>query len=102
MLLLAVAGSAHAFEEGSAEELNARVRMCKHYVDAGARYYAMAASGAPRPVEERSNTWSEPMRQHIENDVFENVGTYTRQSAAETSGLYCLNNAMRYLHGAQD
>jgi hypothetical protein len=100
--LLAAAGSAHAFEEGSAEELNARVRMCKNYADLGALYYRMATVGGDRSQIAHKTGWSEPMRRHIENEIFDHTARYDQESAAQMGGLYCLDNAIRYLHGAQD
>jgi len=100
--LLAAAGSAHAFEEGSAEELNARGRMCKHYADLGALYYRVASSKGDRSQIEHKTGWSEPMRRHIENEIFDHTDRYDLQSAAQMGGLYCLDNAVRYLHGAQN
>jgi uncharacterized lipoprotein YmbA len=98
MLLLAVAGSAHAYSEGSAEELTKRVRVCKVYADLGDLYYRMALQGK-KPTAQKDD-WAEPMRQHIEDEIFGNVASYDRQSAAEMAGTYCLDNIVRLSHGA--
>ena len=97
LVLMAAAGGAFAYTPGDAEELNARVRACKNYADIGDLYYRMAVAGK-RP-QMHDTGWSESMRQHIEDEIFNNVGSYDRQSAAQMAGTYCLDNIVRYSHG---
>jgi hypothetical protein len=89
MVLMVAAGSALA---SNYEEYGARLQACKDYADTADVYWRMAKMGRTASGDENAK-WMEPVRAHIENEIFNNTGDYPdRGSAARMGGLYCMDH----------
>jgi hypothetical protein len=45
--------------------------------------------------------WSEPLRQHIEDEIYANTAAYDRESAARWAFSYCMDNIVGLYHQGQ-
>ncbi len=87
--MVMVAGSAFAYQS-SREARASMVRVCKNYADTAELYLMMQEQGQ-RPNEHV--TWMEPVRAHIESEIFNNPpGSYTRESARVMGYTHCMDN----------
>jgi hypothetical protein len=96
VLLMAAAGLAHA---GEWENFDARASACENYGKTGDLYYRMALQGRKPTI--HGPAWSEPMRQHIEDEIYANTVAYDRESAARWAFSYCMDNWLAMVHEAQ-
>ncbi|MDP9155300.1 MAG: hypothetical protein M3O74_13730 [Pseudomonadota bacterium] len=96
IVLLATAGTAHA---GGWEHLNNNVESCKSYAALGDLYYRMAQQGK-RPTR-RYPPYAEPMRQHIEDEIYGHTDAYDQTSARTWAASYCLDHVDAVIHEGQ-
>jgi hypothetical protein len=93
-LLTAAAGLAHA--GGGWENYDARASACDNYGKTGDLYYRMALQGKKPSI--HNPAWSEPMRQHIEDEIYANTAAYDRESAGRWAFSYCMDNIVALYH----
>lgn len=95
LMLMAMAGAAHA---GYYEEYNNKLNTCAAYGDTGDLYYRMALQGK-RPTLRNSDA-AEPVRQHIEDEIYGHTEQYDRYSARSMAASYCMDHIDRYAREA--
>jgi hypothetical protein len=95
-LLVAAAGAAHA---GNWENFDARAGACENYAKTGDLYYRMALQGKKPSI--KNPAWSEPLRQHIEDEIYANTVAYDRESAARWAFSYCMDHIVALYHQGQ-
>lgn len=83
-----MAGSALAYGE-SWSNVNNEIQTCKVYGQIGDLYWRMAEMGK-RPTR-HDEDWIEPVRQHIEDEIFDHHDDYTQDSAASFAFAYCMD-----------
>jgi hypothetical protein len=95
--LLMASLSAHAYTEGSTEEINARIELCETYGQTGQLYYQMALQDRRTEVTHNIDPSSvvAVMRQHIEDDIFTNYKIYDMKAAFMHAATYCFDNVNR-------
>ncbi|MGN8188682.1 hypothetical protein ACTJLD_22100 [Burkholderia sp. 22088] len=97
--LLAASSSAFALPPGNMVEFNNQVESCKVFGRMGAAYYRMAIKGKrySAPME---NQYVEPIRQTIENEIYNNTAAYDEESAWKFGYSYCwdhIDSALRQM-----
>jgi hypothetical protein len=94
-VLLVASLSAHAYTEGSTEELNSRMEICKDAGRMGQLDYKMALQGKATYSSDSPSNGYEMMMRHIEDDIFTNYQAYDEKMAFMHAATYCLDNLNR-------
>jgi hypothetical protein len=89
--LFVAASSAFA---GQYEAVAAKVQACKNYADTADVYWQLQKEGKrPNPFNDQ---WMEPIRQHIEDEIYNNNQDYPDQQSARRMGAYyCMDHTDR-------
>jgi hypothetical protein len=90
MVLMTAAGSAFAYQT-SREAIASMVTMCNDYADTGQLYVMLQEQGKTvTPPED--DGYLEPIRSHIQHEVFDTPGSYTQVSARGMGYGYCMDH----------
>ncbi|MEX3694227.1 hypothetical protein AB3X91_37765 [Paraburkholderia sp. BR14263] len=87
-VMLASSASALAYGE-SWSNVNNELETCKVYGQMGDLYWRMAEQGR-RPTR-HDEDWIEPVRQHIEDEIFDHHDAYSQESVASFAFAYCMD-----------
>lgn len=95
-MLKVLAGGAHA---ASFQNWNNKVETCASFGDLADLYYRMNQQG--KQPQKQFEPWLEPLRAHIQNEIFSLPEAYDRYTARSWAASHCMDNIEPMIRAAK-